>query len=99
LDLARGYFKFFAGAAVGATFGFAAGSFAVSAGARSASQSMSLGLGTAARFLGKTTARAMDGIGSVLEDGYTRVRGREAYLEHEIESLRRQITRLEQKIE
>jgi len=40
-----------------------------------------------------------DRFGTALESGYTRVRGRERYLEHEIEELRDQITRLEQKME
>ena len=43
--------------------------------------------------------RAADGLGSALERGYTRVRGRERYLEHEIEELREQITRLEQRMD
>ena len=57
------------------------------------------GLGGAARFVGRTAVRAVDGLGLVLESGYTRVRGREKYLEHEIEQLREQITRLEQRID
>jgi hypothetical protein len=43
--------------------------------------------------------RAVDRLGSVLESGYTRVRGREKYLEHEIEELRDQITRLERRMD
>jgi hypothetical protein len=42
---------------------------------------------------------AVDGLGKILESGYTRVRGREKYLEHEIEELREQITRLEQRMD
>ena len=57
------------------------------------------GLGDAARFVGRTAIRAVDGLGLALESGYTRVRGREKYLEHEIEELREQITRLEQRID
>jgi hypothetical protein len=37
-------------------------------------------------------------LGDALESGYTRVRGRERYLEHEIEELREQILRLEQRM-
>ena len=48
---------------------------------------------------GRTLGRAVDRLGSVLESGYTRVRGREKYLEHEIEELRDQITRLEQRMD
>jgi hypothetical protein len=43
--------------------------------------------------------QAIDVLGSTLESGYTRVRGREKYLEHEIEELRGQITRLEQRMD
>jgi hypothetical protein len=50
-------------------------------------------------FLGRTAVHAIDVLGDVLESGYTRVRGREKYLEHEIEELREQITRLEQRVD
>jgi hypothetical protein len=43
--------------------------------------------------------RGADRFGHALESGYRRVRGRERYLEHAIEELREQITRLEQKID
>jgi len=93
--LGEGTTKFVLGATVGAVGGFAAGAFAATPTARSARQSALGGINVSARFLGRTMIRAVDGLGSVLESGYTRVRGREKYLEHEIEDLRDQITRLE----
>jgi hypothetical protein len=95
----EGSTRFLAGAVLGATTGFAAGFFAATPTARSAGKSTLGGLGDAARFVGQTAIRAVDSLGLVLESGYTRVRGREKYLEHEIEELREQITRLEQRID
>jgi hypothetical protein len=95
----EGSTKFLFGAAVGATTGFAVGFFAATPTARSASKSTLGGLGDAARFVGQTAMGTIDGLGLVLESGYTRIRGREKYLEHEIEELREQITRLEQRID
>jgi phage-related protein len=97
--LGVGTTKFFIGAAVGAVGGFAVGTFAGTHTARSASQSALGGLDGSIRFLGRTVVQVVDGLGSVLESGYTRVRGREKYLEHEIEELREQITRLEQRMD
>jgi len=91
--------RFLIGAAVGAVGGFAVGTFAATPTARSASQSALGGLDVSIRFLGHTAAHALDALGDVLESGYTRVRGREKYLEHEIEELREQITRLEQRMD
>lgn len=101
--MAEGTTRFFLGAAVGAVGGFAVGAFAATPTARSAGHSAVGGLGTSLRFLGRGAARgvgrAADRFGTALEAGYTRVRGRERYLEHEIEELREQITRLEQKMD
>ncbi len=97
--MGEGTTKFFIGAAVGAAGGFAVGTFAATPTARSASQSALVGLDTSIRFLGRTVIQAIDVLGSTLESGYTRVRGREKYLEHEIEELREQITRLEQRMD
>jgi hypothetical protein len=97
--LGEGTTRFLIGAAVGAVGGFAVGTFAATPTARSASQSALGGLDLSIRFLSNTAVRAIDALGSVLESGYTRVRGREGYLEHEIEELREQITRLEQRID
>ncbi len=97
--MGEGTTKFFIGAAVGAVGGFAVGSFAATPTARSAGQSALGGVEGSIRFLGRTVVQAVDGLGSILESGYTRVRGREKYLEHEIEELRDQITRLEQRID
>ena len=87
------------GAAVGAVGGFAVGTFATTPTARSAGQSALGGLDVSIRFLGRSAVHAIDALGDVLESGYTRVRGRERYLEHEIEELREQITRLEQRVD
>jgi hypothetical protein len=97
--LGEGTTKFVLGATVGAVGGFAAGAFAATPTARSARRSVLGGIGVSARFLGRTLVRAVDSLGSVLESGYTRVRGREKYLEHEIEELRDQITRLERRMD
>ena len=97
--MGEGSTRFLFGVAVGATTGFAVGFFAATPTARSASKSTLCGLGDAARFVGQTAIRAVDSLGLVLESGYTRVRGREKYLEYEIEELREQITRLEQRMD
>ena len=96
--MSEGSTKCLVGTAVGATTGFAIG-FAATPTARSAGKSTLGSLGDAARFVGQTAIRAVDGLSLVLESGYTRVRGREKYLEQEIEELREQITRLEQRVE
>lgn len=95
----EGTTKFLTGVLVGAVGGFGVGSFAATQTARSAGQSAIGVLSVSARFVGKTAARAVDGLGTAVESGYTRVRGREKYLEHEIEELREQITRLEQRMD
>ena len=97
--MGEGSTKFLFGTVLGATTGFALGFFAATPTARWAGKSTLGGLGDAAHFAGRTAIQAVDGLGLVLESGYTRVRGREKYLEHEIEELREQITRLEQRIE
>ncbi|QIN83400.1 hypothetical protein GBA63_12710 [Rubrobacter tropicus] len=97
--MGEGTTKFFLGASIGAACGFAAGAFAATPTARSAGQSAVGGVGTSFRFLGRGAIRTAKSLGPILEFGYTRVRGREKYLEHEIEQLRTQITRLEQKID
>ena len=97
--MGEGSTKFLFGAALGATTGFAVGFLAATPTARSASKSTLGSLGDAAHFVGRTAIQAVDGLGLVLESGYTRLRGREKYLEHEIEELREQITRLEQRID
>ncbi len=97
--MGEGTTKFLIGAAVGAVGGFAVGTFAATPAARSAGQSALGGLDVSIQILGRTAVRAIDVLGDLLESGYTRVRGREKYLEHEIEELREQITRLEQRID
>lgn len=97
--MGEGSTRFLFGAALGATTGFAAGFFAATPTARSAGKSTLGGLGGAARFVAGTAVRTVHGLGLALESGYTRVRGRERYLEQEIEELREQITRLEQRID
>ena len=97
--MGEGTTKILMGAAVGAVGGFAVGTFATTPTARSAGQSALGGLDVSIRFLGRSAVHAIDALGDVLESGYTRVRGRERYLEHEIEELREQITRLEQRVD
>src|SRR5215217_5897233 len=99
LLLGQGTTKFVLGATVGAVSGFAVGALVTTPTARSARQSALGGLDVSARFLGRTVVRAVNGLGSALESGYTRVRGREKYLEHEIGELREQIARLQQRID
>lgn len=93
--------KLVVGTALGASFagGFATGFFTATPTARSARRSTVTGLGISVRFLVRSTIRVVDALGTFLETGYTRVRGREAYLEREIQELREQITRLEQRVE
>ncbi len=99
LVVGEGSTKFLFGAVLGATSGFAVGFFAATPTVRSAGRSTVGGLGGAAHFVGKTLVRTADNLGLALESGYTRIRGREKYLEHEIEELREQIMRLEQRID
>lgn len=91
--------KFLIGAAVGAVGGFALGSVIATPTARSTGSSVIVGLGASARFVGRAAVRTVDELGSALESGYTRVRGREAYLEHEISQLREKISDLEQRMD
>ncbi len=97
--LGEGSTKFLVGALLGAVGGFAAGSLAATSQARLAGQLALGSLGESARFVGRVTLRGVDELGDLLESGYTRIRGREAYLEHEIEELREKITRLDQRVE
>lgn len=100
--MGEGSGKFLIGATVGAVGGFVLGSVAATPAARSASQAVAGSLEVSVRFLGRSAVKLADGIGLILESGYTRLRstrGREAYLEHEIEELREQITRLEQRMD
>jgi flagellar capping protein FliD len=97
--LGQGNTKFVLGATVGAVGGFAIGAFATTPTARSARESAFGGLDVSARFLGRTVLRAVDGMGSIVESGYTRIRGREKYLEHQIDDLREEISRLQQRID
>ena len=97
--MGQGTTKFVLGATVGAVGGFAVGAFATTPTARSARESAFGGLDVSARFLGRSVVRAVDGLGSLVEAGYTRVRGREKFLEHEIDDLREQIARLQQRID
>ena len=97
--MGQGTTKCVLGATVGAVGGFAIGAFATTPTARSARESAFGSLDLSVRFLGRTVIRAVDGLGSAVESGYTRVRGREKYLEHEIDDLREQIARLQQRID
>ena len=95
----EGSTKLLIGTVVGAAGGFAVGSFVATPTAKSFGKSTLGGIAVSASFLGRTSVRAIDRIGSALEAGYTRIRGREKYLEHEISELREQITRLEQRLD
>ena len=97
--MGEGTTKFVLGATVGALGGFAVGAFATTPTARSVRESAYGGLDVSTRFMGRTFVSAVDGLGSIVESGYTRVRGREKYLEHEIDDLREQIARLQQRID
>lgn len=78
--------------------GLATGIFFATPAARSAGQSALTGVGASTRYLGRGTLRAARGVARAAESGYTRVRGREAYLERQIEALRDQITHLEERV-
>ena len=97
--MVKGSTKFLIGTAIGGGLGFAVGTFAATSTARSAGHAVLGGLGLSGRFVGKTTVRVINGLGSTLESAYTSIRGREAYLEYQIEELREQITRLEQRLD
>lgn len=92
--------RFLLGAALGASFtgGFATGIFFATPAARSAGQSALVGAGITARYLGHGAGRAARVTARAAESGYTRVRGREAYLERQIQALRDQISRLEERV-
>lgn len=91
----EGSAKYVIGAVLGAAGGFAAGAFVATPTARLTCRYALEGAGTSARFLGRTATTASEGLSTALESAYTRVRGREAYLERQIEELRDQISRLE----
>lgn len=97
--MGEGSAKFLIGAAVGAVGGFALGSVAATPTARSAGSAVVMALGNSARFIGKAAVHTVDEFGSAIESGYTRVRGREAYLEHEISQLREKISDLEERMD
>lgn len=97
--MGEGSAKFLLGTVIGAVGGFAVGAIAATPAARSAGEAVLDSFEVSARFAGRTAVRTIDGLGSALESGYTRIRGREAYLEHEIENLRNQIDRLEQRVD
>ncbi|MGB3681582.1 MAG: hypothetical protein WA990_03765 [Rubrobacteraceae bacterium] len=97
--MGKGSTKFILGAAAGAAGGFVIGSVVSNPTSRSASNAALKGVGISIRFLGRTAVDATRGLGVVLESGYTRLRGREAYVENEIKQLQEQISRLEQRME
>ena len=97
--MGEGSTKFLIGALAGAAGGFAVGSFVATPTAKSFGKATLGGIAVSASFVGKTSVKTIDRIGSALEAGYTRIRGREAYLEHEIRELQEQITRLEHRID
>lgn len=98
--MGNGSVKILVGVGFGASFvgGLATGIFFATPAARSVGQSAITGVGVSTRYLGRGTARAARGAVRVAESGYTRIRGREAYLERQIEDLRSQITHLEERV-
>lgn len=92
--------KILVGFGFGASFvgGLATGVFFCTPTARSVGRSAVTGAGTSARYVGRGTAQVARGMSRAAESGYTRVRGREAYLERQIDSLRDQITNLEERV-
>lgn len=97
--MGEGSAKFILGATAGALGGFVIGSVVSNPTSRSASNAALKGAGISIRFLARTAVSATSGLGVVLESGYTRLRGREAYVENEIRQLQEQISRLEQRME
>lgn len=97
--MGEGSTKFILGVVAGAVGGFVVGSVVSNPTSRSASSAALKGVGISMRFLGRTAISATDGLGVVLESAYTRLRGREAYVENEIKQLQEQISRLEQRME
>lgn len=101
--MSEGSTKFLVGTAIGALGGFVLGSAVAAPTTRSASRSagktLAAGLVVSTRFVGRNVIGALDEIGAALESGYTRVRGREKYLEHEIEELREKISHLERRMD
>lgn len=98
--MGKGSVRFFVGIGFGASFagGFVTGVLFATPAARSAGQSALAGVGTSARLFGGGTTRAARAMARLAESGYTRVRGREAYLERQIEALRAQISHLEERV-
>ncbi|AHY47045.1 Hypothetical Protein RradSPS_1762 [Rubrobacter radiotolerans] len=90
--------KFVVGSVVGAVGGFVVGSVVASPAAKTAGQAVIAGARTSAKIVAATTVSSVKTLGTVLESGYTKVRGQQ-YLEHEIEQLRAKISDLEQRID
>lgn len=92
--------KILMGMGFGASFagGLATGIFFSTPAARWIGKSTLTGAGGSARYLGRETVRAARSAARAAESGYTRVRGREAYLERQIEALRSQISHLEERV-
>lgn len=98
--MGKGSVKILVGIGFGASFvgGLATGVFFSTPAARWVGESALTGAGASARYLGRGTVRAARVVARAAESGYTRVRGREAYLERQIEALRDQITHLEERV-
>ncbi|WP_119068589.1 hypothetical protein [Rubrobacter indicoceani] len=97
--MSEGSTRFILGTAVGAIGGFVVGSVAVSPATRTVGHSVADGLKGSARIARDVAAGTFRRLGFTLESGYTKVRGREAYLEHEIEELREKISDLESRLD
>lgn len=79
--------------------GFVVGSVAVSPATRTVGHSVADGLKGSARITRDVASGTIRSFGSTLESVYTKVRGREAYLEHEISDLREKISDLERRMD
>ncbi|WP_047865097.1 hypothetical protein [Rubrobacter aplysinae] len=99
--MGKGSARVLVGFGFGASFvgGIATGVFFCTPAARWVGESAASGAGVSARYLGRGTLRAARGAARAAESGYTRVRGREAYLERQIEALRGQISHLEERVQ
>ncbi|MGI8649069.1 MAG: hypothetical protein ACR2KW_01635 [Rubrobacter sp.] len=97
--MSEGSTKFILGAVVGAVSGFVAGSVAVSPATRTVGHSVADGLKGSSKIVRSVASGTFRSLGSTIESGYTKVRGREAYLEHEIRELREKISDLESRMD
>lgn len=97
--MSEGSTKLIVGVVIGSVGGFVVGSVAASPATRTVGHSVAEGFRGSVRIARDVTGGTMRSLGLTLESGYTKVRGREAYLEHEIEDLREKISDLESRLD